>query len=89
MNTTVEAVSLDLATRIARMPHAMRVAEFAQLIGIGRTCAYQMVEHSELPYYRLPGGSIRLDPAKVAQWLRTCEVAGPTPSSAHELPKAA
>jgi excisionase family DNA binding protein len=66
----------DLATRIERWPHALTAPEFADLMGLGKTAIYDLAKRGGIPHYRL-AGSVRLDPATTAAWLRQHEVAAP------------
>ena len=72
---TTGAAACDLATRIERMPGGLKVMQLITLLGASRSYVYGLIESGRIPYYRLPTGAIRLDPVKVAQWLRSCEIA--------------
>jgi excisionase family DNA binding protein len=66
----------DLATRIEHWPHALTAPELADLLGLGKTAIYDLAKRGGIPHYRV-AGSIRLDPATTAAWLREREVAFP------------
>jgi len=66
----------DLATRIEHWPHALTAPELADMLGLGKTAIYDLAKRGGIPYYRV-AGSIRLDPATTAAWLRNREVAFP------------
>lgn len=72
--STTTTTTLDLASRIERMPGALKVSQLAALLGVGRTYMYEQIEMGRVHYYRLPSGAIRLDPARIAAWLREHEV---------------
>jgi excisionase family DNA binding protein len=61
--------SLDIPTRIERRRNAMSVSELAGLIGISKRQVYTLVKGGHIPSYRI-AGTVRLDPASVAKWLR-------------------
>ena len=71
----------DLATRIERWPHALAAPELADLLGLGKTAIYDLAKRGGIPHYRV-AGSIRLDPATTAAWLRDREVAFPEKKAA-------
>jgi excisionase family DNA binding protein len=73
----------DLATRIELWPHALTAPEFAGLMGLGKTAIYDLAKRGGIPHYRV-AGSIRLDPATTAAWLRKREVAFPERLAASE-----
>jgi len=73
----------DLATRIERWPHALTAPELAGLLGLGKTAIYDLAKRGGIPHYRV-AGSIRLDPATTAAWLRKREVAFPARPDAIE-----
>ncbi len=64
----------DSPTRIERMQGALTAPELAKLLGFGRTYIYEVLNKGMVPYFRLPTGAIRLDPVRVAVWLRDHEV---------------
>jgi len=66
----------DLATRIEHWPHALTAPELADLLGLGKTAIYDLAKRGGIPHYRV-AGSIRLDPATTAAWLRNRQVAFP------------
>jgi len=59
----------DLASRIARIPHALSVLELAELLGFGKSTIYDMASRGRIPCLRF-GASIRFDPAVIAAWVR-------------------
>jgi predicted DNA-binding transcriptional regulator AlpA len=67
----------DLPARIEQTAGALKVHETATLIGVSRSSMYQQLLSGALPYSRLPSGAIRIDPARLAAWLREREVAFP------------
>jgi excisionase family DNA binding protein len=64
----------DLPARIEQTAGALKVHETATLIGVSRSYMYQQLLSGAIPYYRLPSGAIRIDPARLAQWLRDHEI---------------
>ena len=66
----------DLATRIERRTSALTAPELADLLGLGKTAIYDLAKRGGIPHYRV-AGSIRLDPATTAAWLRDREVVCP------------
>jgi excisionase family DNA binding protein len=66
----------DLATRIERRTRALTAPELADLLGLGKTAIYDLAKRGGIPHYRV-AGSIRLDPATTAAWLRQRQVAFP------------
>jgi excisionase family DNA binding protein len=66
----------DLASRIEQRTSALKAPELADLLGLGKTAIYDLAKRGGIPHYRV-AGSIRLDPATTAAWLRNREVAFP------------
>jgi excisionase family DNA binding protein len=62
--------SLDLATRIERRKEALTVPELAAFIRLSRKQVYALTARGIIPSYRIRG-SIRFDPHRVADWLRS------------------
>jgi excisionase family DNA binding protein len=62
--------SLDLAARIEHWTSAMTVAELAHLIQVSHKQVYSLVAKRRIPSFRI-SGSIRLDPKRTADWLRS------------------
>jgi excisionase family DNA binding protein len=60
---------IDLATQIERRRNALDVRELAGL-KMSRQKIYNLIQKGEIPSYRI-AGSIRLDPATTAIWLRS------------------
>jgi excisionase family DNA binding protein len=65
-----EDLTLDIPTRIERRRKALTVPELASLLGISKRQVYTLVQGGHIPSYRI-AGTVRLDPAQVAQWLRS------------------
>jgi excisionase family DNA binding protein len=61
---------IDLATQIERRRNALDVPELAGLLKMSRQKIYNLIQKGEIPSYRI-AGSIRLDPATTAIWLRS------------------
>jgi excisionase family DNA binding protein len=59
----------DLASRIEKIPHALKVLEVCEYLEVGKTTVYDWVATDNLTYFRI-GGLIRFDPVHLAQWLR-------------------
>ena len=66
----------DLASRIEQRTSALKAPELADLLGLGKTAIYDLAKRGGIPHYSV-AGSIRLDPATTAAWLRNREVAFP------------
>lgn len=62
--------TLDIPGRIERRRQALTVSELADLIHISSKQIYELVTKSYIPSYRI-AGSIRFDPKRVADWLRS------------------
>jgi excisionase family DNA binding protein len=71
----------DLVTTIEHWPRALTAPELADLLGLGKTAIYDLAKRGGIPHYRV-AGSIRLDPATTAAWLRRHELAAPEGRSA-------
>jgi excisionase family DNA binding protein len=61
---------IDLATQIERRRNALDVPELAGLLKMSRQKIYNLIQKGEIPSYCI-AGSIRLDPATTAIWLRS------------------
>lgn len=48
---------------------ALTIEELATMVGVSPKTLYKAVKTGRLPAYRI-GGSIRLDPEDIADWLR-------------------
>jgi len=46
----------------------LRVVEFAQLLGVGRSTAYLILKSGEIPVIRI-GRSVRVDYADAVRWI--------------------
>lgn len=60
---------MTLIEIIESNPNALTVEELATLVSQSPKTLYKAIDAGRLPAYRL-GGSIRLDPHDVAEWLR-------------------
>jgi len=60
---------MTLIELIESKPNALTVEELATMMSQSPKTLYKAVKTGRLPAYRL-GGSIRLDPHDVAEWLR-------------------
>lgn len=56
------------------MAKCLTKKEVAEQIGIGMTTLNRWMEDRKIPYYKLPGGSVRFDADKITNWLRLREV---------------
>lgn len=72
---TSPEVPCDLPTRIEKMDGALTVPELAELLWLGRTAIYDMVNRGVIPHMRI-GGSIRFDPIVLARWIRERSISG-------------
>ena len=62
--------SFDLATRIERWPSALTTTELADVVHLSPKQIYALAAKRLIPSYRIRG-SIRFDPHRVAEWLRS------------------
>ena len=62
--------SLDLAARIERRKEALTVQEMAAFVHLSHKQIYMLASKRFIPSYRIRG-SIRFDPHRVAEWLRS------------------
>jgi excisionase family DNA binding protein len=60
---------MSIFERLASFDHAITVAELAEILGLGRTAVYDMVNRRAIPCIRI-GYSVRFDPDETAKWLR-------------------
>ncbi len=60
---------MTLIERLDSMDRALTVAELANLLHLGKTAVYDMVQRGAIPCIRF-GYSIRFDPHEIAEWLR-------------------
>jgi excisionase family DNA binding protein len=58
-----------IADRIAKIDHALRVTELAEILNVSRQFLYELAASGKLPSLRV-GGAVRFDPAAVAAWFR-------------------
>jgi excisionase family DNA binding protein len=66
---STEDASRSLADTIAARKKAIKVSEFADLIGLSRSTVYEMVREGRLPSIQF-NGTVRLDPKAIAAWLK-------------------
>ena len=59
----------SIADRIAKIDHALRVTELAEILNVSRQFLYELAASGKLPSLRV-GAAVRFDPAAVAAWLR-------------------
>jgi excisionase family DNA binding protein len=62
--------SIDLATRIERRTSALTTPELADVVHLSPKKIYALAAKRLIPSYRIRG-SIRFDPHRVAEWLRS------------------
>ena len=60
---------MTLIETLENMNTALTVEVLSRLTAISPKTLYKAIKAGRLPAYRI-GGSVRLDPAEVAQWLR-------------------
>ena len=61
---------MSLIERIEAMEAALTVEALGSLLTTSSKTLYKAIKAGRIPSFRI-GGSIRLDPAEVAAWLRT------------------
>ena len=57
-----------IVARIRAMRSALSVTKLADLLGMGRNTVYVLVRSGKIPSMRI-AGTVRLDPAAIADWL--------------------
>jgi excisionase family DNA binding protein len=72
VNTTTG--SSDLASRIEKLPGALKASELAELLNLGKTAVYEMAAKGRIPCIRI-GATVRFDPSRTATWIREHEMA--------------
>lgn len=60
---------MTLADQIENYGRALRVDEFAKLVNVSEKTLRRMIKARKLPTIRI-GAQVRLDPARMAEWLR-------------------
>lgn len=60
----------DVIAQIEGWGRMMEVDELAELTSVSPKTIYRMIQRRKLPALRI-GGSIRLNPKEVAEWLRS------------------
>jgi excisionase family DNA binding protein len=68
------AGSIDLASRIEKLPGALTASELATLLNMGKTAVYEMAATGRIPCIRY-GSTVRFDPSRTATWIREHEMA--------------
>jgi excisionase family DNA binding protein len=58
-----------IADSIEQLDCALTVPQLAQLLNVNRIILYRQIQAGILPAFRV-GSCVRLDPKRVAQWLR-------------------
>jgi excisionase family DNA binding protein len=56
--------------KLAEWPGAMTIQDAAVLLGHHEQTLYKAARSGRLPTFRGIGGSVRIDPAHLAEWLR-------------------
>lgn len=73
-NSTARLVSTNaegsIADRIAKIDHALKVRELAEILNVSRQFLYELAASGKVPCLRF-GGAVRFDPGSVAAWLRS------------------
>lgn len=59
----------SIADTIAARKRALTCEEFAEIMGLAKNTVYEWAKDERLPSIRM-GSAIRLDPKKIAEWLR-------------------
>ena len=63
-------LSMDIIEIIETSGRALKVEELAALTSISAKTLYRHIKNHKLPAFRI-GGSVRLNPASTAAWLRS------------------
>jgi len=70
MGSLVDIAALDLPAQLERRKKALTVSELAESLSLSSKQIYALVSKGYIPSYRI-AGSIRFDPVRVANWLRS------------------
>jgi excisionase family DNA binding protein len=66
----MDSTALDIPSQLERRRSALTVKELADAVNLSTKQIYELVAKSYIPSYRI-AGSIRFDPKRVADWLRS------------------
>lgn len=58
----------SMASRIAKIGHAIDAVELAKLLGVSRLTILRRAKRGTIPCFRV-GSLVRFDPANIAKWL--------------------
>jgi excisionase family DNA binding protein len=64
-----KTVVTKLEAQLESSPNMITVKMLAELLNIGQTKVYKLVNHRAIPHYRF-GKMIRFDPWIIARWVR-------------------
>ena len=63
----------DLASVLDARTSALKVEELAEILSVSPKTLYRKIRRRLIPSFRI-GTAVRLDPRRIAEWLRTIEM---------------
>lgn len=68
MNERTNYQLTSIASRIAKVGHAMDAVELARFLGVSRLTILRRAKRGTIPCFRV-GSLVKFDPANIARWL--------------------